>query len=255
MTKQTLVATRTLEPGIAQITIQRPPVNALNADAIWQLRSAIGTLGDDAENQSIVLTGQGSFFSFGLDVPEILDLTREQFSSFLREFAGLYRDIFACPKPVIAALNGHATAGGCMIAIACDHRVMAQGRAKIGLTGVRFGAGLFAGSSILLRHILGGQQADRVAQLGDVYAANAALEIGLVDVACAAEDVPRHASDLARKYLACDPAALTLIRQTTRAPLLAQIDATEEESLQAFVELWYSPSTRAQVEKIIIRNS
>ncbi len=249
------VTVESTSDAIAQITFSRPPVNAINAEAISQLGNAIDQAVADDQARAIILTGQDAFFSFGLDVPEIFPLSPEEFTDFLRQFTGLYRKIFASPKPIIAALNGHATAGGCMLAIACDHRVMAQGKAKIGLNEVRFGAGLFAGSSIMLERIVGGKTADTIAQLGAFYSADEAKMIGLVDVACAADDVLPRSFDIAQEYLTSKPAALRQIRQTTKAATLCAIEAAEEESLRTFVEIWYSPETRKQVEKIVIRET
>jgi 3,2-trans-enoyl-CoA isomerase len=70
---------------------------------------------------AVILTGSGKFFSFGFDIPEFLAITKEEFTEYLANFTDLYTYLFLYSKPVIAALNGHTMAGGCMLALACDH--------------------------------------------------------------------------------------------------------------------------------------
>lgn len=242
-----------LETGIARIRLARPPVNALNAAVIADLRAALAQANADPNVRAIIFTGHQAFFSFGLDVPEIYPLTPAEFAAFITNFTSLCRELFAAPKPVIAAINGHATAGGCMLAIACEHRVMAEGKAKIGLNEVRFGAGLFAGVAVMLRRIVGARATDRLAQLGEFLDALEGQEIGLVDVTCPPSHVQERAAHVARQYLKCDAAALAQIRHATRVGALMEIDAHEAAAIRTFVDVWYSPETRAQVKRIVIR--
>jgi enoyl-CoA hydratase/carnithine racemase len=100
-------------------------------------------LAADADVKAVVLSGKGNFFSFGLDVPEFLQYAKDDFIRFVTKFADLYTYIFVYPKPVIAALNGHTVAGGCMLATACDYRVMVSGKARISLNEIKFGSSLF----------------------------------------------------------------------------------------------------------------
>src|SRR5512133_2261547 len=119
-----------LHGGIATVVLQRGKVNALNPDVVEELSATFRTLQSDTEAGAVVLTGRGKFFSFGFDIPEFLSYTPAQFTEYLTRFTNFYRELFIYPKPVVAALNGHAIAGGCMIALACDSAVMAAGGAK-----------------------------------------------------------------------------------------------------------------------------
>src|SRR5512135_1887998 len=117
--------------GIATVVLQRGKVNALNPVVVDELSATFHALQSDTEVSAVVFTGSGKFFSFGFDIPELLAYPREKFTHYLTSFTTLYRDLFIYPKPLVAALNGHAIAGGCMLALACDSAIMAQGGAKI----------------------------------------------------------------------------------------------------------------------------
>ena len=106
--------------GIATLTLARGKVNAINGPLVDQMREQLKSLKHDPEVKAIILTGAGKFFSFGFDVPEFLSFDKAQFARFLIGFTDLYTYLFTYPKPVVAALNGHTIAGGCMLALACD---------------------------------------------------------------------------------------------------------------------------------------
>jgi Delta3-Delta2-enoyl-CoA isomerase len=144
--------------GISTLTLNRGKVNALNGAVVDQLRALLKDLESDREVKSVVLTGSGKFFSFGFDIPEFLSFTKEQFTDYLINFTELYRYLFLYPKPVVAALNGHTIAGGCMLALACDYRVIVSGKAKI-FNEIGFGSSVFAGSMEMLRFWVGSANA------------------------------------------------------------------------------------------------
>ena len=116
---------------IASLILARGKVNALNMELLKELRENLMQLAEDPKIKAVIVTGQGKFFSFGFDIPEFLTRPREEFVDFLKEFTSLYAYLYQYPKAVIAALNGHAVAGGCMLATACDYRLMVPGKARI----------------------------------------------------------------------------------------------------------------------------
>ncbi|UCD90702.1 MAG: enoyl-CoA hydratase/isomerase family protein, partial [Desulfobacterales bacterium] len=148
--------------GIVNLVLNRGKVNALNVKVVEEMHSALADFENDADTTAILMTGQGKFFSFGFDVPEVLSYSEQNFADFLNQFTRLYTYMFLYPKPIVAALNGHTIAGGGMLALACDYRVMVSGRAKISLNEISIGSSVFAGSTEMLRFCVGNRNATEV---------------------------------------------------------------------------------------------
>src|SRR5581483_5650191 len=178
---------------------------------------------------------------------------KEAFLAYLRKFAALYRELFAYPKPLVAALNGHAVAGGCMLALASDARLMAAGKGKIALNEIAFGSSLFAGSVEMLRYCVGSRNAERIALSGTMYAPEEAMALGLVDGVLPEADLLPAALEAARMHGAKDPAAFRSVKMLLRGPTLEEMARWEEASLREFVVIWYSERTWERLQKIQIR--
>jgi len=157
------------------------------------------------------------------------------------------------PKPIVAAVNGHAVAGGWMLAQTCDARVIARGNVKLGLNEVRFGAALFAGSVEILRHLAGGRGADLIAGGGQFIGPDEALALGLADALCDAEALPGRAVDFAQHYAGVTQPAFAQIRQLVRGPIVDGYRDREDASIERFIDIWFTPSVREALAAITIR--
>jgi enoyl-CoA hydratase/carnithine racemase len=243
-----------LRSGIATVVLQRGPVNALNPAVIEELSATFRNLQSDTEASAVVLTGRGKFFSFGFDIPELLSHTRAEFTRYLTSFTTLYRDLFVYPKPLVAALNGHAIAGGCMIALACDSAIMVQGSAKIGLNEIGFGSSIFAGSTEMLQFRTGSRASD-VLYSGAMYSPAEAQEIGLVAEVVAPEALLDRAREIAGKLASRRPAAFASIKSLLRKPVAEAMASREAASIREFVDIWYSEPTWTNLRNITIRRA
>ncbi len=242
-----------IHEGIAEVRLERGKVNALNEQVVDELARSFRELAADPRVRGILLTGTGKFFSFGFDIPEFMAFPRDAFTRYLERFTALYRDVFAHPKPVVAAINGHAVAGGFMLASACDARVMVEDNAKIGLNEIGFGSSLFAGSLALLRFWVGDRRAQQVAYGGALYDAEQALALGLVDATVADAALGDAARARLAEHTGRSPAAFSSIKLLLRQPILDEIERREAASIREFVDIWYSPEMRRELEKIKIR--
>ena len=239
--------------NIATVVMSRGKVNALTEEVVDELRGSFQGLSSDPNARAVILTGSGKFFSFGFDIPHFMGHSREGFTRYLTKFADLYTDLFIFPKPVIAALNGHTVAGGCMIATACDYRIMVTGKAKISLNEITFGSSVFAGSVEMLKACVGHRNAETILCSGFMYSAEQALELGLIHRIASEQDLLQAAQRVAEDFADRDSRAFQSIKHLLRKPIAVEMKKKEKESILEFVDIWYSSETRAQIEKIKIR--
>jgi len=238
---------------ICIVTLNRGKVNALNDLTVRELTECFRQLAKDESVRGIVLTGAGRFFSFGFDIPEFLSFGKPAFIEYLRTFTNFYAEIFLCPKPVVAAINGHAIAGGCMITTACDLRIMASGKGKISLNEITFGASVFSGCVEMLKHLVGGSNAQKILYSGQMYTPEEARCLGLVDDVASLQDLVPRAVEEAGRLAGRDAAAFASIKRLVRGPIADQIHQREEESIRRFADIWYSETTWNQLKEIVIR--
>lgn len=238
---------------VAVVTLKRGKVNALSEAVLDELSGRFEELKGDATAAAAVLTGSGKFFSFGFDIPELLSYSQEEFVRYLRKFTTLYTELYVWPKPLVAALNGHTIAGGCMLATACDRRLMAAGGGKISLNEVTFGASVFAGSVAMLVACAGQRNAETILYSGAMFTAEEARDLRLVDAVTSGEELLDGAIAEARDLAGKDRVAFASIKALLRGPVAEEMRRREAESIREFVSIWYSESTREQLKKIQIR--
>jgi enoyl-CoA hydratase/carnithine racemase len=239
---------------VAIVALNRGKVNALNHDTVRELADQLRVLETSDGVGAVVLTGTGKFFTFGFDIPEFLAYSKPEFTKFLTDFTDLYRQIFMFPKPVVAGMNGHTIAGGCMLALACDRRVMARGKAKISLNEITFGASVFAGCAAMLRACVGQRTAEEILYSGDMYGADDALSVGLVDRVAPSDELLGVAVEEARTLASKDPTAFHSLKALLRGPIADEFERREPASVREFAEIWYSAETWENLQKIEIRS-
>lgn len=239
---------------IATIILKRAPVNALNEQVLYELKAAFHGAAQDESIKAVVLTGEGSFFSFGFDVPGLMSWPKDDFQSYVTKFSGLIKDIFMFPKPIIAAINGHAVAGGCILALACDYRIIKSEKAKIALNEMTFGSTLFSCVTETLKYAVGARGGEKILYSGKMYSAQDALSIGLVDKVSGEKEFLSDLTEVAHDFAGKDINAFSSIKKMLKQDTLNRININEEESILEFVDVWYSDSTREQLAKIEIRS-
>lgn len=244
---------RSIEGNIATVRLSRGKVNAVNEQTAEELKSCFEETAADPDVKAVILTGTGPFFSFGLDIPEFLGYSKESFIRFVTKFADLYTLVFLCPKPVIAALNGHAVAGGCMLATACDYRILVTGKARICLNEINFGSSLFPGSAEMLTYCVGHRNAELVAYTGAMYSAEEAKAMGLVDRIATEDTVMEDAAAVAKEFAARYSPAFESIKKLLRAETGERMRDVDRRYRDEMVDIWYSEETWKQLQNIRIR--
>ena len=166
----------------AVVTLNSGKVNAMTSVLLREAKSALGDLTRDTSVRSLVLTGGASrFFSFGLDVPGLLTADRPRMEALLRDLNDVLKALFLFPRPVVAAVNGHAMAGGLLLAVTADHRIGAEGKFSLGLSEVNLALAAPAVSLRILTRRVGAAITQEAAMTGRIYDPTAAREAGILN--------------------------------------------------------------------------
>jgi enoyl-CoA hydratase len=166
--------------GVAVVRMATGKVNALDLDLVQAITATFIDL-DASPVRGIVLTGAGRAFSAGVDLWRVVDGGADYVRAFLPALADCFETVFGTGKPVVAAVNGHAIAGGCILTCCCDRRIMASGTGRIGVTELAVGVAFPVSALEILTFALGGERA-RSAVLGaETFEPDAAVHNGLID--------------------------------------------------------------------------
>jgi enoyl-CoA hydratase/carnithine racemase len=242
-----------LEHGpVHELRLARPPVNALSPELITGLADAVEAA-PAAGARALVLSGRPGMFSAGLDVPVLLALDRPAMGRVLHQFFRLLRAIAASPVPMAAAVTGHSPAGGAVLALFCDYRVMAEGDFRIGLNEVQVGIELPPPILVALRHAVGLRQAERLAVGGLMVSAAEARAIGLVDELAPVNEVVEHAVDWCRGLLALPRGAMNGTRTQCRAELIAEVERQSSGADDRFLASWFCAETQQTLRALVER--
>lgn len=234
---------------IVELRLARPPVNALNPSLVEALTQALNDAAGSA--RAVVLSGAQGLFSAGLDMKALLALDRDAMSRFWDAFFGLLRTLATLDIPVIAALTGHSPAGGTVMAIFCDQRVMAAGDFRLGVNEVQVGMAMPPIIHVGVRRLVGDRQAERLCVGGLLIGPEEALRVGLVDEVVPPGQVVERALARAGALLALPPAAMSATRRLCRADLAAAFADPDIASVEAMNAGWFSDETQATMRAVL----
>lgn len=238
--------------AVVEIQLARPPVNALNLDLLRTLQQALADAVREGA-RGVVVSGTQGMFSAGVDVPALLTRDRAGVLEFWREFFVTCAALANLPIPVVAAITGHSPAGGAVLSLFCDYRVMAQGPYRIGLNEVQ--VGLIAPDCIqmALRRVVGAYRAERLLVSGTLIESDQALAFGFVDELVAVDQVSTRALHWLNETLALPSHAMLGTRQIARADLTAAFADVDALPIDLFVEAFYHPQTQATLQALVER--
>lgn len=236
---------------VATLRIRRPPVNALDADLLEALVEALDGV-ERSDARAVVIAGDGNAFSAGADLFRILAEDRAYLERGGRALSAAIARVFRSPLPVVAAINGHAIAGGCVLACACEHRVASRGEHRIGLAELRVGVPFPLWALEIVRDAVAPQHLRELVLLGRTYRPEDALALGLVDEVVDPGDLLARARDVATRLSEVPGETFRLTKAMLHAPTLARIEASagvDDEVLR----IWDSPETRAVIAGFLQR--
>ena len=235
---------------VAVLALASDKVNALDREVLDEIVAFVDFCEDDPGVGALVLTGQGSIFSAGLNVSEILANEASYIDELLDAFGAVLLRLFRCPLPTVAAINGSAIAGGCLLACTCDRRLIAD-EARIGVTELRVGVSFPVGAVDLLRYVCG-SRAEQLMLSADLLDADAACGCGLAHRHLPRSELRAAATSLAEQLASLDARAYALAKASARRGALASPDDESAGLLERQVrEHWQEDSTRASLERLL----
>ncbi|MFC3653964.1 enoyl-CoA hydratase/isomerase family protein [Dyella humi] len=242
----------TKHDAVTEIQLARPPVNALNLELLRALQNALAEAVQEGA-RGIVLSGAQGMFSAGVDVPALLTRDRAGVREYWREFFATCAALAHLPVPVAAAITGHSPAGGAVLSLFCDYRVMAQGPYRIGLNEVQ--VGLIAPDCIqmALRRVVGAYRAERLLVSGALIDADQALACGFVDELTGVEQVTTRALHWLNETIALPSHAMLGTRQIARADLTYTFADVDALPIDTFVDAFFHPQTQAALQALVDR--
>jgi enoyl-CoA hydratase len=236
---------------LAVLRMDKPRGNAIDEPLLEALARAAAEAASDPRVRGVLLaSAHPRIFCPGLDLVALAGYDRPSMERFMTAFAVAVWALYGLPKPVVAAVSGAAVAGGCILALTADHRVLKRG-APVGLNEVRVGVPLPWSVTRLLRATVHPPALSRVALLGRNFTDADALEAGLADELAEAEGF--EAACLARleEYAEKDPLALATTKAWLREGVLAEMMTHEAERIGGFLDGWFSEGTQERIRATV----
>jgi enoyl-CoA hydratase/carnithine racemase len=238
--------------NVGILKLNRGITNAINLELVKQITKNLHKIQADPEIHSVVLSSTNEkFFAIGFDIPELIELSPKEFKVFYQSYNQLCLDLFSFPKPAIAALTGHAIAGGCILALCCDYRFIAEGRKLMGLNEVKLGVPIPYPGDCILRQIVGSRYAQEVTYVGEFYPSEELLQMGMVDAMFPLDQVLSKSIEKAKLLGALPRGAFERIKCNRIELIRTQIIEYLAEKEKIFIEHWFSTEARDQLKEAV----
>ena len=241
-----------VKEGIAIVTLRHGKANALDIELCDALAAKFVELRDDG-SKATVIAGQGRIFSAGVDLIRVSNGGAAYIRQFLPSLHRLYDTMFYHPKPVVAAINGHAIAGGCVLACCADRRLMADNGGRIGVTELLVGVPFPALAFEILRFAVPGRYLAEFTLSGATYPADTALECGWIDEIAEPEDLIEDALAIAAELAELSPPAFAQNKRQLRQAVTERMAQSGEATDRAVTEIWTAPAALASIRDYVAR--
>ena len=226
--------------GIAVLRIEHGKANTLDMELC---DSIVGAFDSAAEARAVVLTGTGGIFSAGVDLFRVLKGGREYVEAFVPAMCRTFERVFVHPAPVVAAANGHAIAGGCLLVVAADQRLMVDGGARIGIPELQVGVAFPPVALEIMRFATAPQHFQTVVLRAGTYESSDALGLGLVDEVVESDMLLDRAISTAERLASIRPEVFALTKREIRRPAMDRIRALEQNVAREVHAQWHEPAT------------
>jgi enoyl-CoA hydratase len=240
------------QAGIAVLTLTHGKANALDIELCEALTARFQELrGSDAK--SVVVTGQGKIFSAGVDLKRLNEGGAAYVRKFLPALHKLYDAVFYHPKPVVAAINGHAIAGGCVLACCADRRIMTREGGRIGVTEMLVGVPFPALAFEIVRFAVPPRYLPEFTLSGATYETDAALQRGWIDEVAEPGELIEDAIAVAQELALLSPAAFAQTKMQIRQAVTERMAHSGEATDKAVTAIWTAPETLGHIRDYVAR--
>ena len=239
------------QDDIAVVRMEHGKVQAMDVELFADLQRTLTEL-QASEAKAIILTGTGKAFSAGVDLFRLLKSGDNYIQSFVKILCDVFEQIFFFSKPIVAAVNGHAIAGGCVLTCACDYRVGVNTHLTIGVTELLVGVPYPAIALEIVRHAAAPQFLQQIVYSGKTYATEEAVKVGLLDESVPNDQLLERAMAVAKQLASVPLQAFAITKRRLREPVrkkLAMLPQEQDEILRA----WRSPETHAMIHAYLDR--
>jgi len=231
--------------NIAVLRIDRAPANAIDLTLAAEFENTLAAIEDSIEIDALVITGAGSCFSAGLDLKALPTYSREEQGSMVTQVNRLFGRLYGMPVPTIAAVNGHAIAGGLILTLACDCRLGAEGDYKLGLAEVRVGVPYPVAAMAIVQSELTQPVARNLVLTGRNVGPREAMSRGILDELHELELLLPRSLEVARELAALPHSIYGRIKRQLRSAALARIDDAISNHREPMLESWLGEETLA----------
>ena len=225
--------------------------NALDLPLLAALGERIARLRADGARPLLLASSHPSLFSPGWDLKVLAGATKQRVSEVLAAFNAVILELFSYPGPTAAAITGHAVAGGCLLAMACDLRVMASGRPRLGLAELNLGVPVPAPSLIMLRSRIGAGALDETVFAGDGWSAERARDLGMVHRVFSTEKVVIAADRELRKLGSKPARAYAATKEFLFKDAWRLMAASNPPDDDVFLDCWFDPATQNRITEVV----
>jgi enoyl-CoA hydratase/carnithine racemase len=232
---------------VAVLRLTSGVINAIGPELVDELSLALQEV--QGRFRGMVLAGGNKFFSIGLDLPALLKLGRKDMAAFWDTFEDTVLALYTLPIPTAAAIAGHATAGGAILALACDFRFAAAGRNLIGLNEISIGVPVPYLADRMLRQTVGDRVATEMEYRGKLVGSEEAKAIGLIDGIFPAEEVESRSIATITELTAMTAPAFSLTKQHRTREIPSRFNAIRPGLNRTFMDSWFVPATQALLEE------
>ncbi len=238
------------ENSVRILKLNHGVTNALNAELLKELETSLGEIRSDPGISALLLTSANEkFFSAGFDLPELYPQEVSGFKDFFHSFNQICLDLYTLPRPTVAALTGHAVAGGFILASCCDYRFMAQGKKLCGLNEIQIGVPVPYIADLILRQLVGDRAATEIMYTGALVPAEDAFQMKFLDALVSSEELLKEALSKARTLGRLPREAFQIIKTNRTSEIAGKGRQKLEEDIQTFLRMWYSEDARNRLQE------